>query len=238
MNRWNRGLALGVGVLGFAFTIAYTGKEAVTVTTDNLVERKETYRVMLDPGHGGEDPGKVGINDAKEKDVNLEIASRVSEYLRLNDVQVEMTRTKDTGAGGETERVKAGSSKKAKDMKKRVEIIEASGADAAVSIHQNSYPGESICGAQVFYYQNSVPGMELAESVQDSIQERVAVKKERKIKGNDSYYLLKKVSVPTIIVECGFLSNQEEAAKLCDSQYQDRMAWAIAMGILRFLKTQ
>jgi N-acetylmuramoyl-L-alanine amidase len=104
-----------------------------------------------------------------------------------------------------------------------------------VSIHQNSYGEEYVNGAQVFYHANSKEGQSLAVYLQESLRERLNPKNHRQIKANDSYYLLKKTSVPTVIVECGFLSNYTEAELLEAEEYQDRIAWAIHMGILQFI---
>ena len=120
-------------------------------------------------------------------------------------------------------------------MKRRIDTIEEADPVITVSIHQNSYPEEYVRGAQVFYYSNSVQGQKLAQYVQDSLVERVDPQNRRLIKPNDSYYLLKKAPTPIIIVECGFLSNSDEAEKLCDPDYQKRLAWAIHMGILQYL---
>ena len=100
---------------------------------------------------------------------------------------------------------------------------------------RNSYPQESIHGAQVFYYNGSTSGQLLAEEIQRQFVEKVDTRNRRQIKANDSYYLLKKTAVPIVIVECGFLSNGAEAEKLCQEDYQEYVAWAIHMGILRYL---
>ena len=190
---------------------------------------RERYCVVVDAGHGGEDPGKIGCNGEKEKDINLQIAKLVAKYLEAEDVRVVMTRTEDEVLAQE------GRHKKVQDMKRRVEIIEQTAPGAAVSIHQNSYPEEYVHGAQVFYYTGSASGEKLAEQIQKQLIEKADPENRRKIKANDSYYLLKKTSVPIVIVECGFLSNQTEAAKLCDAEYQERIAWAVAVGILQYL---
>lgn len=105
-----------------------------------------------------------------------------------------------------------------------------------VSIHQNSYPEEYVHGAQVFYYTGSMGGETLASGIQDQLVRGLDPENHRKVKANDSYYLLKKTKGTIVIVECGFLSNQAEAEKLCDEEYQDRIAWLIHKGILRYLK--
>ena len=125
--------------------------------------------------------------------------------------------------------------KKVQDMKNRVALIDSSGAALAVSIHQNSYAQESVRGAQVFYYATSLQGKAVAETMQRAMAETLDKKNRRAAKGNDSYYLLKKTQTPIIIAECGFLSNREEADLLLDEAYQDRVAWAIHLGILRYV---
>lgn len=188
--------------------------------------------VVLDAGHGGDDPGKVGINGAKEKDINLQITEMVKMFLEAGDVKVVMTRDSDAGlydAGA--------SNKKVQDMKRRVEIIEETQPAAVVSIHQNSYPEEYVHGAQVFYYDGSSRGQHLAERIQERLIVQVDPENTRQIKANDSYYLLKKTEVPIVIAECGFLSNGAETQRLCTPEYQERVAWAIYIGIMQYLNT-
>ncbi len=186
--------------------------------------------VVIDAGHGGIDPGKVGINQALEKDINLIIAKKVKRYLELSDVEVIMTREGEEGLYRPED-----SNKKVQDMKNRVALIDSSGADLAVSIHQNSYSEEYVKGAQVFYYATSLQGKSVAEVMQKTLAEILDKENHREAKANDSYYLLKKTQTPIIIAECGFLSNSEEAGLLMQEEYQDRVAWAIHLGILRYL---
>ena len=178
------------------------------------------------PAHGGDDPGKIGVNQAKEKDVNLEIARKIKKRLEKKGWEVVMTREKDEMLGDP----QAGNNK-IHDMKARVEIINKTMPQAAVSIHQNSYQDEQIRGAQVFYYSHSEEGKRMAEQMQKALL-TVDETNTRQAKANDTYYLLKRTEVPTIIVECGFLSNPEEAAKLTDAKYQKKMADAITKGII------
>lgn len=207
----------------------FVGKEAAEYASGNNVQMEENC-VVIDAGHGGSDPGKIGINDALEKDINLEIALLVKKYLEQSDVKVVMTRETDEGLYDTN-----ASNKKVQDMKRRIAIIEESKPELTVSIHQNSYPEEYVHGAQVFYYNGSVAGQKLAESIQSSLIEKVEPENTRQIKANDSYYLLKKTATPIVIVECGFLSNTVEAEKLCQEEYREKVAWAIHMGILRYL---
>ena len=188
--------------------------------------------MVIDAGHGGSDPGKVGINGALEKDINLSIALIVKQFLEANDVEVVLTRETDEGLYDDN-----ASNKKVQDMKQRVSIIEETAPMVTVSIHQNSYPQEYVHGAQVFYYDTSVEGKKLAEIIQERLVEDIDPQNNRQVKANDSYYLLKKTATPIVIVECGFLSNSEEAAKLCDPLYQEKVAWAIHLGILQYLNS-
>ena len=107
--------------------------------------------------------------------------------------------------------------------------------DLVVSIHQNSYEEESVRGAQTFYYTESTQGQKLAESIQARLTEGLDPENHRTAKANGSYYLLKKTPAPIVIVECGFLSNPQEAQLLADPVYQERTAWQIHMGILQYL---
>ncbi len=186
--------------------------------------------VLIDAGHGGADPGKVGINGALEKDINLAIAFLVKKYLEQQDVKVVMTRNEDAGLYREES-----PNKKIEDLKNRLALIDASGAVLAVSIHQNSYTSEKVRGAQVFYYETSAEGKQAAILMQEQLRKGVDQTNDRKVKANTSYYLLKKSSTPMIIVECGFLSNGDEADKLISEEYQERMAWNISLGILQYL---
>lgn len=196
-----------------------------------IVNASETSKriVVIDAGHGGVDPGKVGVNNALEKDINLQIAKLLREKLEAEGMTVIMTRDSDKGLYYEGD-----SNKKISDMKKRCEIIDESGCILAVSIHQNSYHEESVSGPQVFYYSDSEKGEKLAAEVQKQLIEILNPVKIRAQKSNDSYYLLKNVSCPVIIVECGFLSNWNEATYLCDMAYQDKVAEAICKGIINY----
>lgn len=191
--------------------------------------KREKWCVVIDAGHGGFDPGKVGINGALEKEINLQIAEKLKLFLEAEDVRVVMTREDDNGLYEEN-----ASNKKVQDMKRRLTIIEEADPVLVVSIHQNSYHEEYVKGAQVFYYKTGEQSKRLAEI----LQERLCLldrENTRQAKGNDSYYLLKKTAKPIVIVECGFLSNTGEAGNLVTPLYQEKMAWSIHMGIMQYL---
>lgn len=223
---------LTVIVTGLLFAALLLARQEQTALVDSskIMRGEEKVCVVIDAGHGGADPGKIGINGALEKDVNLQIAMLVKSYLEAQDVEVVMTRESEEGLYDE-----GVSNKKVQDMKRRIAIIDETDPVLTVSIHQNSYPEEYVNGAQVFYYTNSTEGQRLAERLQDSLIRRLDPENHRQTKANDSYYLLKKTATPIVIVECGFLSNSREAEKLCDPDYQERVAWAIHLGILQYI---
>jgi len=218
-----------LGILMFSMFVV-ASKGAVYVSSMQA-QNKERICVVVDAGHGGTDPGKVGINDQLEKDINLKIAKLLKQFLQAEGIEVIMTREGDAGLYDE-----GASNKKVQDMKRRLEIIESSDAVLVVSIHQNSYHEEYVKGAQVFYYATSDRSKRLAEVLQEQLKELEPDNK-RQAKGNDSYFLLKKTSKPIVIVECGFLSNREEAERLSDEVYQERLAWNIHMGIMKYINT-
>lgn len=181
--------------------------------------------VVLDPGHGGKDPGKVGADEELEKDINLAISLKVREKLEEDGMEVVMTREEDVmlSDGG-------ADNKKLEDLNSRIDIINEQQPAIAVSIHQNSYSDPAVRGAQVFYFTHSDKGKQAAEALQKELLE-FDQENTRDIKANDTYYLLKKTEVPTVIVECGFLSCPGEAELLTDEAYQEELAGAIAKGI-------
>ncbi len=219
---------MGLCLLGMVVLAVKYGSIHVTGSVDAYI--KERPVVVIDAGHGGTDPGKVGIDGSLEKDINLAVAERLKTYLEQDDVKVIMTRESDTGLYSDTD-----SRKKMADMKKRCEIIGESGADLVVSIHQNSYHEESVSGGQVFYYRDSAKGKALAEILQERFDYVLGEQNRRLPKANGNYYLLLHVKCPIVIVECGFLSNRKEAALLNSGEYQDKLAYTIHMGIMEYL---
>lgn len=203
------------------------------VSVFHLLDASTQKCVVIDAGHGGIDPGKIGINGALEKDINLSIALKVKKYLEQQDITVVLTRKDDTGLYQESS-----SNKKMEDLNNRIQIIDSANASLAVSIHQNSYTSESVEGIQVFYYEGSTNGKYVAELMQEQLILGMNPNKERSAKADGSYYLLKHSSIPMIIVECGFLSNPTEANLLISDSYQEKMAWNISLGILKYLNNE
>ena len=201
--------------------IIVSKKLSQLVTSENVQAKKVV--VVIDAGHGGHDPGKVGVNDALEKDINLQIAEKVKKYLEKNEIEVVMTREDDVMEDTKLE-----------DMKKRVALINKTKPVITVSIHQNSYSDPNVKGAQVFFFTGSEVSKEAASLMQEELR-KIDSENIRQIKGNNEFYMLKKTEVSTIIVECGFLSNPGEAEKLVSEEYQEQMAQAICSGIMTWL---
>ncbi|MCM1180584.1 MAG: N-acetylmuramoyl-L-alanine amidase [Clostridium sp.] len=185
--------------------------------------------IVIDVGHGGSDPGKVSAEGIREKDVNLQIAQYLKDYLIAQDYTVYMTRDTDTGLYDENV-----SNKKTSDLNNRIQFFQEKNAAYVVSIHQNSYPDTVQHGAQTFYFTGSKEGEAFAASIQNALL-AIDETNTRKEKSSSSYYLLKNSHVPSVIVECGFLSNPEETARLTDSNYQKRLAFAISQGIASYI---
>lgn len=186
----------------------------------------DNFTIAIDAGHGGWDPGKTGKNGLNEKDINLDIAQKTAAFLEEAGADVYITRTSDSALG----------ESKRSDMKKRIDIIENSKADIMISIHQNSYPSEKARGAQVFYFRKSENGHLLADCIQKSLIQCLDEKNTRTAKENNNYYVLKNTDIPSVIIECGFLSNPEEERLLNTEEYRLKTAWAIFDGILTYFE--
>lgn len=223
---------MGILLLFIVCVVSWEAGTLAAVENRQADMREEKPLVVIDAGHGGFDPGKVGIDGQLEKDINLSIAKKLKAYLEASDVNVVMTRDTDTGL------YQSGDShKKVSDMRRRCDIINEARPDLVVSIHQNSYHQEEINGGQVFYYKTSQNGKRLAEILQKRFDYVLGEANRRVAKSNDNYYLLLHVKEPIVIVECGFLSNRKEAKALESEDYQDRMAWTIHMGVMEYLNT-
>ena len=230
MNQLKESFILIASIFLLVCSIVFITEHTQSVFFQHALMDASQFTVVIDAGHGGFDSGKVGVDGTLEKDINLIIAKKLEQLLIAADINVIMTRTDDTGLYEESS-----NNKKRQDMKNRATLMDQTKPDCIISIHQNSYPKESIDGAQVFYYTKSEEGKLLAALIQDSLISRADPGNHRVEKSNDSYYLLKNVSSPIVIVECGFLSNWAESKKLVDDTYQQKLAWAIHLGILQYL---
>ena len=215
-------LAIAVAMMRLSYDVSAYGKM--------FAERESAWKIVIDAGHGGADPGKVGTDGTKESDINLAIAKELQALFTMAGAQVYMTREDD----GSVYRKSEGFHKQ-KDMEERARIINAHNADVLISIHQNSYTDTAVSGPQVFFYSGNEKGEMMEKSIQGSIEKRVNPPKKRQVKTGDEYYLLKQDEAAGVIVECGFLSNPKEMELLGTKDYQEKMAWAIYMGTMNYL---
>ena len=193
--------------------------------------------IIVDAGHGGIDGGAVGADGTVEKGINLEIARDLEQMLSLFGFQVVMTRTEDTligDTGANTVR-----RQKSTDLHKRLKMTEQYEDALLISIHQNQYSVEKYSGTQVFFSPNRQESRQLAEFIQQAVTSRLQPDNKRQIKpSGKEIFLLYHAKIPSVMVECGFLSNRAELQKLKEETYQRQMSFAIACGILDYCQTQ
>ncbi len=187
-------------------------------------------RIVLDAGHGGIDAGVSGVNTkVKESELNLKVVKKLENYLVGAGMNVVLTRSTDAGLYGI-----ANGNLKRKDMEKRKEIIKNSEPHLVVSVHMNQYSLASRRGAQVFYKKGDEKSKLLANSIQESFNSMASSVREYSALTGD-YYILNCTDYPSVIAECGFLSNPEEEALLITDNYQDDIAYTIFKGIVGYL---
>ena len=209
-------------ITGLSFVLYYSAK-----ADDNI-------KIIVDAGHGNPDGGAVGAGGTVEKDINLSIANILDEVLRAKGYTVIMTRVGDNGIyDPECKTIRE---MKRDDMNKRLSIMKKSGADLFVSIHMNSFKNKSAHGLNVFYSSNHPKIKDLAEQIQLRIANVTGVTTHAVRTADEKLFLMKNPPVPSVLVECGFLSNPEEEEKLNNPDYQSRLAWAIAEGIEEYFE--
>lgn len=234
VKRKNAALILLILFLSIAIFSIDGGVDPMTETT---VKEKVGPVVVVDAGHGGEDPGKVSsFSSMAEKDLNLRIAQLLKDQLEQDGYTVIMTRTEDIlNYSGATEIYQ----KRKQDLNARKKTIDESGADIAISIHMNAFTDSKYFGAQTFFPPSSTDSERLAKSLQNSLisgcdptNKRTALLKQERI------VLFRNLKVPTVLIECGFLSNEAEEAKLKTLEYQELIAKSIKQGIDSFFGKQ
>ncbi len=192
------------------------------------------FCVVLDAGHGGEDGGTIGTNGVVEKDLNLRITLMLGELLSANGIEVIYTRTTDTLLYDRT--VDYHGRKKVLDLAARRKIAEDTANCIFISIHMNSYPIEKYSGLQIWYSGNNPLSKDLAESIKDKNQKLLQPDNTRVVKqANSAIYLLHHLNVPSILIECGFLSNEAECMALSREEYQHEIAFMLFLGISEWL---
>ncbi|MFZ5966753.1 MAG: N-acetylmuramoyl-L-alanine amidase CwlD [Bacillota bacterium] len=189
--------------------------------------------IVIDAGHGGIDGGAVGRNGVLESHINLEIALKLRRLLEESGAMVILSRDEDMGLYSDQGTIR---NKKNEDLRNRKTLIEESHADIFVSIHLNSFPQAQYYGAQTFYPRNCEKSKKLAEHIQEELIRVLNNGNTRESKVKSDVYLMKNTTIPTVLVECGFLSNANEEKMLQDSTYQEKVAWSIYIGIIRYFQ--
>ncbi len=189
--------------------------------------------VVLDAGHGGIDGGAVAADGSSEKDVNLAITLKVEAILKSMGIRTVMVRSDDRSI--HDPEAKTTREIKVSDIHNRMALFESTPNSVLVSIHQNHYSSRSVKGAQVFYSKNTQSSAQLAENIQNAVAAQLQPWNDRQIKpSGSSIYLLYQAKSTAVLVECGFISNPEENKSLHDADYQGKMAFCIAQGILQY----
>lgn len=221
-------MIFGLCVMFISSTTHYT--EAVNAS--RLPIRNKV--IMIDPGHGGIDPGAVGRTGVLEDEINLKIAFKLRRLIEQFGGVGLMIREDDSGLYSEGKsRIR---DMKNEDLRERHRIINESGADILISIHLNFFPQSQYYGAQCFYNKGDEEGKKLAELIQAELVDVIKNNNTRKAKSIDSVYILKNNKMPSVLIECGFLSNHKEERLLQNENYQEKLAWAIFMGIMKYFE--
>ena len=210
-------------------TVSETEYE-ITETQKNDHSPRSNYTIVIDAGHGGPDPGSIGYKTkVYESEINLKISKMLQSKLEEAGINTVLTRsTSEALAEGR------GRAFKKRDMEMRREIIKESRPNMVISVHQNSFTNHSLHGAQVFYDKTSNISKEIAEFIQTEFQKNLD-HANKSISPGD-YYMLKCTTAPSVIVECGFLSNETEEKLLQTNEYQQKIVDSIYLGIINFLQ--
>lgn len=188
--------------------------------------------IAIDAGHGGIDPGATGKLKKTENEINLAIALKLRKLIEQNGGIVILTR-EDRG-GLYTEKTPTVREKKNEDLRNRKLLVNKSEPDIFISIHLNSFPEKQYYGAQTFYKKGCTKSENLANIVQESLRNSLDKENKRQPQPRDTLYLIREVEKPSVLIECGFLSNANEEKLLNKSKYQEQIAWGIYTGIVNY----
>lgn len=215
----------GILLIAVCINISYKIDDVIVKTVGiNNVKTKKT--VIIDPGHGGIDVGTVGIDGSLEKNINLSISLDLYDYFMVSGINTVLTRD------GDYEVYRAGEKRTKSDLYNRMDFINSVPDSILISIHQNHFENEAEWGTQVWFSPNDEISPTLADKILQSVKKNIQPENKRENKVSDnSYYILYKAQKPSVMVECGFVSNRNENNKLQDKEYQKDMAYSILAGI-------
>lgn len=199
-----------------------------SVSSNNISSR---HTIVIDAGHGGKDVGTIGIDGTHEKDINLSIALILFDYLMVSGISSQMTRY------GDYEVYNEGEGRTRSDLYNRLDLINSIDNSMLISIHQNHFEDEKEWGTQIWYSANTPESKSIADSILSVVKRHIQPENNRENKVSDkSYYILYKATVPSIMIECGFMSNKRENDLLKSNEYQSKFAYAVLLGLTGELK--
>ncbi len=228
-------VAIGVGAISFFFGEIIPPR-SVWQNTAALTDAPRYSTVIIDAGHGGEDGGTSSASGLVEKDINLEIAKLIAKELEKQGINVILTRSDDRLLYDPNSDYQG--RKKKLDLAARLEIMKNTEDAIFISIHMNAFTDRSCSGLQVWYSKNISDSYELAKLIQNNARLRLDTTNKRVVKAATSaIHLLENATCPAVLIECGFLSNPNEAALFEGAEYRGKVAQNIAYSISEFLKT-
>ena len=214
------------------FVLQTAGNINTNKTVETMATPVSSKTIIIDAGHGGEDGGAVSNNGISEAEINLKIALKLQQLLEQSGSNIVLTRS-DNNAIYDIDK-KTLREKKNSDIRNRVRIGNNSSADIFVSIHLNKIPENQYYGWQTFFKDGNEDGKRLATCIQNNLNETMQKENKRTPLKINNVYIIKHVEIPTVIVECGFLSNSEEEKQLQQEEYQTKLAWGIYNGIMEY----
>lgn len=215
----------GFLLIAFCINASYKIDDMIvkTVGVNQVIERQT---VIIDPGHGGIDVGTVGFDGSLEKNINLSVSLDLYDFLSVSGINAVLTRD------GDYEVYKQGETRSKSDLYNRMDFINSIPNSMLISVHQNHFENEAEWGSQVWYSPNDEVSPIIADKILNSLKQNTQPDNTRSNKKSDnSYYILYKAQKPSVMVECGFVSNEKENKKLQDAEYQKDIAYSILTGI-------
>ena len=225
-----------VFALIFAFLIYLVASKNANYVKTSANSDSTAVTIIVDAGHGGEDGGATADDGTLEKDINLSISLKLRDMLSAAGFNVVMTRETDEAIY--SSEAKTTRQRKVSDIRNRMKLIEETDNAIFLSVHQNHFGSPKYYGTQVFYSKNNPDSETLAKNIQQTVVSLVQPENTRAVKKTGTeIYLLYHAQVPAVMVECGFLSNAAETAKLKTDEYQSQMAFSILCGVLSYFGT-
>ena len=218
----------------FTFGVIYLVDGYIVEYVSASAAADEKPIIIIDAGHGGEDPGAVGVNGILEKDLNLAVSMELKNELEAKGYTVVMTRTEDKLLYTEAENIKG--IRKLSDLKNRCKIAAEYKNSIFVSVHMNSFGASKYSGLQVYYSHGNDESRRLAEAIQSAVKTGAQPENDRAVKDGKDIYVLEHSPSTSVLVECGFITNEQECEKLSEKEYQKQLSFAIVCGIIDYIE--